>query len=289
MPIAVTRWVGGAAFVAALALAAAAFAPRVAPPSETRLQPPVDLDAAAQWLRARPGLRAAPILGHPEWSLVAGAPDLALTWRHGLDPRDLPPAALVGVSAHRWPRALLQDGARATRLDPEAVALLLDPPWADAFVARCPAPSRLAPLCQGRAQAAAAVDGWVEGVLMGADPAAAWALLSAMPELGPRGARVARSVLRTGHPEVRARAVVALSWADPAGATAELRALLAETDPLVPLVAALELGRRGDAGADPELASLQARLAGSGDAVLVAYARGLATGALPAPGPQGGL
>ena len=285
----VVRGSGVVAFVAALAVAAAVFAPRVSPPARTSPQPPVALDAARSWLRARPGLRATPILGHPEWAQVAAAPDLALAWRHGLDPRDLSPAALVGVSAHRWPLAMLRDGARATRLDAEAVALLLDPPWADAFAARCPAPARLAPVCQGRARAAAAVDSWVLDTLSTGDPAWAWALLGAMPDLGTRGAAVASAILRDGAPSARARAVVALSWADPAGAPPTLRALLAEPGPLVPLVAALELGRLGHAAADPDLATLQSRLAGSGDAVLVAYARGLATGALPAPGPQGGL
>ena len=65
--------------------------------------------------------------------------------------------------------------------------------------------------------------------------------------------------------------------------------LLDDVDPLVPLVAALELGRLGAGDADAALAALEARLAGTGDAVLVAYARQLADGSLPVAAPLGGL
>jgi hypothetical protein len=139
----------------------------------------------------------------------------------------------------------------------------------------------------GRAEAEAAVDAWVAEQIRAGGPTNT-ALLDALPELGRRGARAAENVLESKDDAARARALLALAWADPKGALPTLEAALHD-GPLARLVAAVELGRLGQTAADPALAELQAQLAGTGDAVLVAYARRLSRRDLSPAAPGEGL
>ena len=288
--------VGALALMGALAIAAVVLDRATAPPDVLAAAPPLRAEEASVWLARRGALTAAPLFGHPDWAPLAADRSLAMWYRHALPPAALPSGALVGVSVHRWHPGLLQDARGETGLDPELVALLLDPPWADALSERCDTlPVRFAPLCDpsGREGAEARVDAWLARLLASGDSPEAQAALDAMPDLGARGGEIAQAAWaaadRAGNEQGRARALLAWAWADPTGAAPALREATQDPGPLVPLVAALELGRLGQTKADGDLAQLQSRLAASGDSVLVDYARRLARGAAHGPDPGEGL
>ena len=116
-------------------------------------------------------------------------------YRHALPPAALPSGALVGVSVHRWHPACSRT-PEGDRPRPRAGGLLLDPPWADTLSERCDTlPVRFAPLCDpsGREGAEARVDAWLARLLASGDSPEAQAALDAMPDLGARGAEIARA------------------------------------------------------------------------------------------------
>ncbi len=280
------RLAGGVFLAAALLVVGLVGRARLAPPNTTEPHPPLEARAAQAWLVDQAASR-----DPDRWSLLQGAPPVARWYRSALSPTGLPLDALIAVSIARWPSAVRNGAASAADVTPHEAVLLLDPPWADAAAEKAcsePSASRVPVLCGSARQAAeAAVDAWVAAQIRAGGPTNTM-LLDALPELGVRGARAARNVLETGDDAARARALLALSWADPAGAPPTLIQALQE-GPLARLVAAVELGRLGHTAADGALAKLQAALAGTGDAVLVAYARRLAERDLAPANPGEGL
>lgn len=248
---------------------------RLAPPAETTPHPPLGPEEAGQWLRAQAASAAA-----DRWALLDAHPEVARWYRGAFDPGTLPVDARLAISRARWPVGMRGDLAAATGLQPDAAVLLLDPPWANAVAEGTCSNAGFVPLPElcatRRAQAEQAVDAWVGAQLAAGGPTAT-RLLDAMPDLGPRGAQAARGVLATSDDAARARALLALSWAAPDSAPDTLVQALS-WGPLARLVAAVELGRLEQREADDALAALQAELTGTGDAVLVAYARWLASG-----------
>ena len=280
------RLAGGLALALALLVVGLVGKERLAPPAKTDPHPPLDAEAAEAWLRTQAASHEA-----DRWALLERTPAIARWYRSALSPTRLPLDALVAVSVARWPSVVRSGAASAAGVTPQEAVLLLDPPWADvAAAAACTEPNTAAlPVLCGadRRDAEAAVDAWVAKQIRAGGPTNT-TLLDALPELGTRGARAAREVLASGDDAAQARALLALSWADPAGAPPTLVTAL-QAGPLARLVAAVELGRLGHTAADGALADLQTALSGTGDAVLVAYARRLAARDLSPAAPGEGL
>ncbi len=290
VPPPVARWGPWIALVASVGLAAVVQAGRLRGVLPDAPVPPDEADALAAWLAARAPAPDAPALSPGVWPDLAGAPDLARWARARVDLATTPPAVARGLAVHAVPVRVLRQLAPAAALDPEALAVLLDPALADRVSAACPGldPALRAPICSpaARDRADRAVDAAVSTLLAADDDEdRLWGVELAIG-LGSRGAALARTA-RAPSPRGRGAALVVLAWTLPPDDAEPLLAVhLDPDDPLLAL-AALELARLGRGGA--RLDAAKSAVDRPGDRALLDIAHAVAARRAPAESPPVGL
>ncbi|MEC8424836.1 MAG: hypothetical protein VX000_13725, partial [Myxococcota bacterium] len=144
--------------------------------------PPAEPAALHAWLAERAPRVDRPALGADAWPDLAGQPALSLWARMRLDPADLSPAVARGLAVHAVPVRFLRALGPRSGLDPEVLAVLLDPELMERVASACPRldPGMRAALCGATARTIAARDeALAEVMLQGDDDLALWAAESA--------------------------------------------------------------------------------------------------------------